>query len=192
MRVKHLMFSKIYIPLLLTGRKTATIRLKHPGVKPGDTVLIHAGGKIIAKAIVKEVRRIKLEQVTDELARMEGFSSAKELINALCKHYPRLSERKPVYLVIFEVTEKFDKFLDEHKEAWPYEETPQEVAEIALRHLELDENEKKVLLALAREGSIRRAALRLGDIKLRHLVRGVLRKTAVQLEEKGLLHRTNK
>ncbi|QOJ78306.1 ASCH domain-containing protein [Infirmifilum lucidum] len=187
--IKRLMFSKKYIPLILSGRKTATIRATSPGVKPGDVILIHAGGKIIGKAVIKEVRRLRLGEITDEIARLDGFNSAEELTKALREHYQYLGEKSYVYLVTFELTEKFESFVDEHLEAWPYAETPREVAKIALQHLELDGDERNILILVAREGSIRRAAYKLGDIKLRPVVRGVLREVARRLEERGLVKR---
>ncbi|PLJ77247.1 ASCH domain-containing protein [Infirmifilum sp. SLHALR2] len=187
--IKHLMFSKSYIPLLLHGKKTATIRAKHPGVKPGEEVIIHAGGKIIGKAKVLEVRRLRLDEITDEVARLDGFNSSEELRAALRKHYPNLGPHDTVYLVIFELIEKYENFIDEHLEAWPYSEPPQEVAVLALKHLSLDCDQRKILSLVAREGSIRRAAMKLGDIRLRHVVRGVLRQAAKMLEERGLLTR---
>lgn len=188
MKTKHLMFSRKYLDLLLSDKKHVTIRAKNPGVKPGDKVLVHCGGLVLGLAVIKSVRRKKVKDLGEEEALMDGFSDRKELVATLKKHYPWLGENSLVYIVEFEWHRRFDTPISDQDYSWKYRETPQEVASLALKHLlDLDEYEREILRLVAKEGSIRKAAIKMGGLKNRIFIRGVLRKVALRLEERGIL-----
>ncbi|MEM1793166.1 MAG: hypothetical protein QXE92_02875 [Thermofilaceae archaeon] len=64
------------------------------------------------------------------------------------------------------------------------------MAEQALEKLDdLSEEEKSVLKAFLSAGSVRGAARKLGGLAERPLVRGVLRRVAERLAERGLIER---
>ncbi len=190
MKLKHLMFSRLYLDKLLRGEKKITIRATKPNLKRGDVALVHSMGLILGKVRILGVTAKRLRDISEKEAREDGFSSVEELRNALRKHYPRLRDDSFVYVVRFEWLERFDPPLGERDYAWPYSSSPHEVAQLALSTgIPLSDEEREVLQALAAEGSIRRAAVKLGGLSLRPLVRAVLHKVAGELERRGLLSR---
>lgn len=192
MKTKHLLFSREYLDLLLNDKKNITIRARDPGVKPGDMVIVHCGGLVLGLAVIKSVKRKRLKDLGEEEALMEGFSNRRELISALRKHYPWLGEKSRVYIVEFEWYRKFDTPISDRDYTWRYRETPQEVALLALKHIQdLDSYERRILKLVAEEGSIRRAAAKMGGLKYRMFIRGVLKKAALKLEERGILSARN-
>ena len=62
-----------------------------------------------------------------------------------------------------------------------------EIAEKALRYLELDEYDKNILRLFLRLKSVRKVAFRLGGLKKRGVVRRVLRECYRKLKEKDLM-----
>ncbi len=179
---KHLMLKSEYAPLILEGKKTTTIRLGHLEVKHRE-FYINSGGRIIAKAILKNVEYKKIKDLTDEDARLDGFSSKEELIEALKKHYKHVTEDDEVTIITFEIVEKLDiseSRFGEHK--------PKEIAELALKHLPLDPYEEMIMKKVLEYGSIRKAAKKLfGSLQKRWKVRSVLEKAYRKLIEKGVI-----
>ena len=190
MKLKHLMFSRLYLDKLLSGEKTLTIRAVRPNLKRGDIALVHSMGLILGKVRILSVTSKRLRDISESEAREDGFNSLEELKEALKKHYPRLREDSFVYVVRFEWIERFDPPLGERDYVWPYALSHQDVAKLALSSgVPLSDEEREVLRALVNEGSIRKAAIKLGGLNLRPLVRAVLHKAAVELEKRGLLNR---
>jgi hypothetical protein len=189
-KLKHIMFSRLYIDKLLKGEKRLTIRAKRPNLKPGDIALVHSQGMIFGKVRILSVKAKRLRDISEEEAAQDGFKSVDELKAALKKHYPHLRDDSYVYVVGFEWVERYDPPLAEEEHSWPYALTPAEVAQLALTSgVELSEEDKEILGLLAKEKSIRRAAVKLGGLSLRPLVRGVVRRVALELERRGLLKR---
>ena len=143
---------------------------------------------VLGIAVVKSVRRKRVKDLSDDDALRDGFSNRGELIRALRKHYPWLNENSVVYLVEFEWLRRFDSPISDNDFSWRFRESPKEVAALALENLEdLEEYEREILRLVVEEGSIRRAAIKMGGLKNRVFVRGVLRKAALKLEQMGLV-----
>ncbi|MEM4444754.1 MAG: ASCH domain-containing protein [Thermofilum sp.] len=190
MRLKHLMFSREYLGKLLSGEKRVTIRARNPNVKKGDTALVHSAGLLVGKVRIVSVASKRVRDLSEIEAKEDGFPSLEELKKALRRHYPNLRDDSFVYVVRFEWIERYDPPLSEKGFAWPYRLSPREVARLALSSgIELGEEEKEILQVLAAEGSVRRTAAKLGGMRLRPLVRGVLRRVAAELEERGFISR---
>lgn len=175
-----------YVDMILKGEKTATIR--KGVVKPKyKEIIIHGGGRPIAKVSIEKVYHKKLKDLTDEEAIKDGFKNKEELVNELRKVYPDLRDDDYITVIEFRLIQRLDHLSTED----PYLGlTPADIARIALRYLtnELTEQEKKILLDLTRTNSIRATALRLfGSINNRLLVRRTLRKATQKLIEKGIL-----
>lgn len=186
---KHLMFSREYWDALVSGAKRATIRVGDTGLKAGDEVFVHCGGYLLGKVRIVGVSRKRVKDLTEEDARKDGFASLEELLGALKRHYPRMGKRTVVSVVEFEWIERRTPVSSE-RFAWCYELSPAEVARLALERCgDLSEDEKRVLRLVAELGSIRKAAIRLGGLSARPVVRGILREIARRLEEKGLIER---
>jgi Uncharacterized conserved protein len=189
-KLKHLMFSRLYLDKLIKGEKSLTVRAKKPNLKPGDIALVHSQGMILGKVRILGVRAKRLREISEEEATQDGFRSVDELKAALRKHYPHLKDDDYVYVVKFEWVERYDPPLAEEAHSWPYALTPAEVAQLALSSgIALSEEDREILDLLAREKSIRRAAIKLGGLSLRTFVRGVVRRVALELEIRGLLKR---
>lgn len=189
-RFKHLMFSRDYLDKLLSGEKRMTIRARDPHLKRGDVALVHSMGLLIGKVRVLSVVSKRLKDLSEVEAREDGFSSLEELKRALRKHYANLRDDSFVYVVKFEWLERYDPPLSEKDFSWPYKLSPSEVARLALSSgIELSEEEKEILQLLVAEGYVRKAAVKLGGMSLRPLVRGVLRRVASELEKQGFISR---
>jgi len=77
---KHLMIKSKFAKDIISGKKRATIRLGKVEVKANE-FLIHSGGRIIARAKLKNVRYKKVKELSDEDALLDGLSSREELID---------------------------------------------------------------------------------------------------------------
>ncbi|NPA48085.1 MAG: ASCH domain-containing protein [Thermococci archaeon] len=184
--MKHVEFDGRYLELLLSGKKRGTVRLGRLRIEPGSVVTLHAGGYVVGKALVKDVEYKKVSELTEEDARADGFGSLDELLEALRSHYTRLKEDDVVTVVRFELIEKPERLV--RSSEYPYGgHDPLDIAAKALKHLDLDEEDRRVLEIFLREGSIRRTARRIGGVKKRGEVREIIRKAYKELTEKGLL-----
>jgi len=176
--MKHLEFKEKYLKKLMSGEKTVTIR-RRAYVKPNDVVFVHCGGKIIGKAKIKRVEKIKREDLNEEIAKKDGFESFEDFIREINNYY---SDRD-LYLIEFEL-EPFDQPLDP-KEMYYGEEDLTEIAKKALDSEKLSEKEREILKLFIRTGSIRKTARKIGGLKNRGIVREVLRKAyKIAIEQK--------
>ena len=183
---RHLMVKGKYVGLILSGKKTLTIRLGI--VKPRyEEIIVHGGGRPIAKVKVTRVYHKRIKELSDNDAAKDGFRSREELVKELKRIYEDLDENDWVTLIEFKVIQRLDQLSQEH----PYMGLePADLARLGLRYLsnELNAEEKKILLDLTRTNSIRATAYRLfRGIEKRHIVRRVLRKILNKLKDKGLI-----
>jgi hypothetical protein len=179
--MKHLEFKDRYKELLLSGKKTATIRTQCY-VKEGDEVFVHCGGKIIGSAKIKKIEERSLEEIDDRIARADGFESREDLINEIRKIY---GDPKKVYVIWFDF-KPFKNEIDPH-EMYYSDADLVEVARRALENLCLSQGDRKILEIFLKTQSIRKTAMKLGGIKKRGIVRKVLRKCLNELRKKGLI-----
>jgi hypothetical protein len=175
-----------YADKLLAGSKAATIRLGI--VKPRyNEVVIHGKGRPLAKARITKVEYKRVRELTPEDARLDGFDTLEELLDALRRVYGNIAPDDYVTIIGLEVTQRLDMLPPED----PYLGLePADIARLALRYLreDLDAEEVKILEDLTRTNSIRSTALRLyGSIERRWRVRRALRKALRLLREKGLI-----
>ncbi len=184
---RHLMVKGKYVKDLLNGRKKATIRKGI--VKPKyHEIIIHGGGKPVAKARIKSITYKRLSELTDQDAVLDGFTSREELVRELEKVYGKLDPNEWVSIIELEILQRLDNL----PAGKPYMGlSPGDIARIALKYLneELSDEDKRILLDLTRTNSIRATAYRLfGDIYKRSRVRRVLRRVLDKLVEKGIIH----
>ncbi|AFK22237.1 ASCH domain-containing protein [Pyrococcus sp. ST04] len=186
--MKNLKFDGRYKDDILTGRKRATIRLgRKINLRPGEEVLIHAGGYVLGKARITRVETKTVSELTDEDARKDGFRNRDELIEALREHYKFVKPNSPATIVEFEMTKVLDKPI--LSADFPYEgNNPIEIAEKALEYLDNLSFEEVALLKLfLKEGSLRKAAMKLGGLNKRYKIREVLRKAYEELKKRGIM-----
>ena len=96
-----LLFKKKFLPAIRRGEKTQTIRLwKHRRLRCGQQSYIPGAG-YVRIAAVEEVR---LEKLTDDDARLDGFDTADALREEIRRLYPsRLDAGYKAYRVVFEL-----------------------------------------------------------------------------------------
>jgi len=177
--MKHLEFKRKYADLLLSGKKRITIR-NWTNLKVGDEVYVHCGGKIIGKAKISAVERKKISELTDEEARLDGFSSREDMLEEL----ERIGYGDEVYVIRFD----FEPIESVNPHNMYYGDADLvEVAEKSLKHLDLEERDRKVLEIFLMYGSIRKAARKLGGSRKRGEIRKVLRKCYLMLKERSLI-----
>jgi len=185
--MKHLEFDGRYREAILKGRKRATVRLgKKPNLREGDVVVIHSGGYAVGRAVIERVESKTVGELTDEDAFLDGFSSREELIKALKEHYKYVNDDSKAHVVVFRLIEKFDKPVTSSDYAYEGN-LPVEIAEKALKYLDLPEEDRKLIELFLRTGSLRKAAYRLGGLNKRYLIREALRRAYERLKERGIM-----
>ncbi len=184
---RHIMVKGRFVDLILSGKKRSTIRLGRV-IPRYDEIIIHGGGRPIAKARITKVTYKRVRELTDEDAKKDGYNSVDELIRDLEKVYGRkISPDDVVTIIEFEVEKTFT---DLNPEDVYLGLNPVDLARIAYRYLknELSNEELKILDAVMRYKSIREASLRLfKTLNKRWIIRKVLRKCLKRLLEKGVL-----
>jgi hypothetical protein len=96
-----LLFKKRFLPAIREGTKTQTIRMwKHARMRAGQRSYIPGVGYIRITA----VEPVRLEDLTDEDARRDGFSTAEALREELAQLYPdQPADTHRPFRVVFEV-----------------------------------------------------------------------------------------
>ena len=175
-----------YVDLILSGKKTATIRLGL--VRPRyKEMIVHGGGRPVAKISITKVVYKKVKELTEEDAIKDGFNNLSELLEELKKVYPNISNDDWVTIIEFKVIQRLDQLPVQE----PYMGLkPSDLARLGLRYLnnELNDKDKKILLELTRTNSIRMTAINLfGSIEKRYFVRKTLKKVLDLLLRKGII-----
>lgn len=180
---RHIMLKKDFIDAIKTRRKKATVRLGKVKVDSRE-VFIHAGGQIVAKAIVKSIRYKKVKELNDEDAKLDGLNSRDELLKVLKRLYGNISDEDIVTIIEFDVIQ-FMNVVEGYlwKELPPYQ-----LAELALKHLDLSDNERKILETIIKTRSIRRASkLHFGTLRHRYKIRKLLKRCMKELKERKII-----
>lgn len=96
-----LLFKKKFLPSILSGEKTQTIRLwKHRRLRNGQRSYIPGVGPIQ----IDLVEQVEIDQLTDEDAIPDGFASAEQLRRELKAIYGKeLAEGRQAYRIAFHV-----------------------------------------------------------------------------------------
>lgn len=169
------------VDLVLRGLKNTTIRLGR--LKPKHRVVVlHGGGRDVAKIEITGVKYRRLGDLTDEDAKRDGFESLEDLLKALRKMYGKISLEEPVTILEFKVVKLLEP------EPKPKVSAVRLAKAMLESGAELSMEERRVLSEVVKRGSIRKAAVALyGDVNRRWLVRRVLRKALRSLALKELL-----
>ncbi len=175
-----------YVDLILRGLKKATIRIGI--IKPRyNEIIIHGGGRPIAKIRIKNIRYKKVRELNDADAHLDGFKNKQELLENLKRMYGKIHDDDIVTIIEYELIQRLDNLPMED----PYLGlNPADIARIALRYIsdQLNEKEKEILLDLTRTNSIRKTSLNLfKTLNKRYIVRKVLRRAIEILKTKGYL-----
>ena len=94
-----LLFKKKFLPAIREGQKTQTIRLwKYRKMRPGQRSYIPGGGYIR----ITQVEEVRLESLTDDDARPDGFETADQLRDEITRLYPRqLADGYRAFRIVF-------------------------------------------------------------------------------------------
>jgi len=185
---RHIMMKREYAELVLSGAKTATIRLGV--VRPKrKQVLLHSSGRVLAELEITGVEVKRVRDLTDEDAKQDGFQDRRQLIEHLERIYGRrLREDEKVTIIRFRVARRIES--SEAEEGFKYLGLkPVDVASIALRYgVRLSPRDMVVIKKVAETGSIRKAASALfGDPTRRKAIRAALDKALRKLVEAGVI-----
>jgi len=185
---RHIMMKREYAELVLSGAKTATIRLGV--VRPKrKQVLLHSSGKVLAELEITGVEVKRVRDLTDDDAKQDGFQDRRQLIEHLKRIYGRrLKEDEKVTIIRFRVARRIEG--SEAEEGFKYLGLkPVDVASIALRYgVRLSPRDMVVIKKVAETGSIRKAASALfGDPTRRKAIRAALDKALKKLIEAGVI-----
>ena len=104
MELKKLRMSRFFIPAILKEKKTTTIRLK-TDLQPGELVeIVDDRGSRVCYAYVEDVVEKRLEDLTDEDAVRDGFSSKEQLLSFLGRVYEeKLRSSEKVFVIRFKI-----------------------------------------------------------------------------------------
>ncbi|MCC6042316.1 MAG: ASCH domain-containing protein [Candidatus Verstraetearchaeota archaeon] len=107
MELKRLNFAKEYKKKIKEGLKRQTIRLS-TSLREGEKVEVVAGGEVLGIAKITRVERKTIDELTDEDAKRDGFENVAQLLKALRRHYGRISNKKEVCVIGFEIERRED------------------------------------------------------------------------------------
>jgi hypothetical protein len=156
-----------YKNLIFSGKKTSTIRLGERNHKVGDLVELRTERGRFAKAVITDIEFKTIEELTKEDAHRDGFKSKKELLRAMKGYYRDLSG-KELTIIGFRVRKKLNAL---------------EIAEQALKTLELSTPERVLCKAIIEYGSLGKAAKELGSLDLESYLKEIFQELEVRLSE---------
>jgi hypothetical protein len=105
--LRRLNFAKEYKKKIKEGLKRQTIRLS-TSLREGEKVEVVAGGEVLGIAKITRVERKTIDELTDEDAKRDGFENVAQLLKALRRHYGRISNKKEVCVIGFEIERRED------------------------------------------------------------------------------------
>lgn len=107
---KFMLIDSAYKSRILRGDKVTTIRYGDYEAKPGSEVylVITPSDTAVAKVRITKVEKKKVRELTNEDAKLDGFSDVKELLRELSKIYGELHGDDEVTIIGFEVVKRFE------------------------------------------------------------------------------------
>lgn len=182
---KHLSIKADYLPAIFRGEKITTIR-RGIVVPIYDRVYLHSKGKVIGEVEIESTKYVKVRDLTDKDALLDGFKNKRELMENLRKFYPDINEEDWVTILRFKLVRKIKEEDKDHYIYYGY--TPREIAKLALAYDVASNSEEKRILALVlTKNSIREAAIQLGGLHNRNKIRNILRSCTEKLLKMGVI-----
>jgi len=107
---KFMLIDSAYKSRILSGKKVTTIRHGEYEARPGSEIylVVTPSDTAIAKARITRVERKKVGNLTNEDAKLDGFSDVKELLRELNRIYGELYGDDEVTIIGFEVLKRFE------------------------------------------------------------------------------------
>jgi len=184
---KFMLIDSTYKSRILRGDKVTTIRYGSYEVRPGGEVylVITPSDTAVAKVRITGVRKKKVRELTNEDAKLDGFSDVKELLRELNRIYGELYGDDEVTIIGFEVVKRFDEGIPlKWLKGLNYRE-PAEIARLYLENqdrLNLNRETDFILRRIYNEG-LGRAVRTFGPKR----VQGALFRAHRRLYEEGLV-----
>ena len=106
---KFMLIDSAYKVRILGGDKVTTIRYGDYEAKTGSEVylVIRPSDTAVAKVRITKVEKKKVKELTNDDAKLDGFSDVKELLRELSKIYGELYGDDEVTIIGFEVVKRF-------------------------------------------------------------------------------------
>jgi uncharacterized protein YqfB (UPF0267 family) len=98
-KMRKLPLSAELVPWVISGRKTSTVRLGKRDYRPGAALIVSRDVEIPVE--ITEVRHTTVDHLDETTARSEGYNRVADLIIALKKFYPEISDHHVVTVVRF-------------------------------------------------------------------------------------------
>jgi hypothetical protein len=87
------------VPLVLSGKKTSTVRLGKRNYPLGPASIVSKNVDIPIE--ITDIEFTKIGSLNEKIAKMEGYASVPELLSALEKFYPNVDSERDVTVVKF-------------------------------------------------------------------------------------------
>lgn len=184
---KFMLIDSAYKSRILRGDKVTTIRYGDYEAKPGSEVylVVTPSDTAVAKVKITRVEKKKVRELTNENAKLDGFSDVKELLRELSKIYGELYGDDEVTIIGFEVVKRFDDGIPlKWLKGLNYRE-PEEIARLSLENqekLNLNRETEFIMRRIYNEG-LGRAVRTFGPKR----VQGALLKAYHQLYAMGII-----
>nr|KJR72283.1 MAG: hypothetical protein TU36_03045 [Vulcanisaeta sp. AZ3] len=181
---RHLMLKSKYLDKVGNNRFT-TVRLGI--IRPRyREVFIHSGGMVIAKARILGTVYKRVSELTDDDAVADGFTNRQALVEELRRIYGEVSNDDWVTILTLEVVKLIGR-----KDDGSVGLSPVDIARLALRYnVPMSDEERRVLVELVNEGSVRKVAIKLfNSFRGRYVIRRVVRRALKHLMSMGVISR---
>ncbi len=105
---KFMLISSAYKSRILRGDKVTTIRYGDYEARPGSEVylVITPSDTTVAKVRIRDVKRKKVKDLTNEDAKLDGFSNVGELLKELNRIYGELHGDDELTVISFDVVRR--------------------------------------------------------------------------------------
>ena len=132
-------FDNRYALFIALRLKTTTIRDKKKA-STGENIVISVDEIPFAEAKVEKVSKLKLKELTAEIAKNDGFNNVAELKRVLKRYYPQLTEDSQIYIIHFTVKRilNYELILDQILT----------ISELCLKFSKKSRKEKMILIEL--------------------------------------------
>lgn len=168
---KFMLIDNTYVPKILSGKKTTTIRFGHYEAKPGREVYLvsRPSDTAVAKVLIRGVTRKRVGELTNEDAKKDGFRDVRELLNALRKIYGPLDAEDEVSIIEFELIKPIERVPLKLLKGLNYRE-PDEVARLYVESGVSTSRDVDLIVKHIYENGLKSALKRYGPVRVKKAI----------------------
>lgn len=107
MQPRTMALNSRFFPDIRTGSKTSTVRKGKRNVRVGERLVLTDNSRNRIEVEVSQVDFKRLDELTDDDARRDGFGSARDLAEVLREFYPRIRPQDVLTVVGFVMVDDF-------------------------------------------------------------------------------------